>query len=709
LNYRTCVFLLFLSISVKSSYLDYIYQDLSVSHNVFGQGGIIHLPSAETKREANLSFTYNDNGMWKLGTLTVNPFNWMEASYFYYRPKDLQGSGGEPGKYLDKGFNIKFAYKPKNNNLPMVALGLDDFAGTGLFTKEYMVATLPYKNIKITTGLGWGSLVGDNKISNPLSFFISGFDNRASGFASQGGTLNYGKWFRGKATPLYALEYTLPRKNGLKLKIENDPFNYFKFSSTGAYGPESSRLRKKNSDINFGLSLPLAKRGNLDISYIKGNMISVNFTFSLSFEKNVYEKKKFNPQIEKKFSNFDKKNNFYRDLLSNLAKNKIYLQTASITKEEGLSITVDSADIANPIQSASRAAYIAKKSSQLNDYDFKYIDVSNLYLGMELNNVKFLNKDLDLNKRNLALVKNNSLISNPDPYDYNNHEFQPKVNFPVINNSILPDIRSHVGTPSKFYFGGLGAKIITEVQLRRNLVILSNLGFSLVDNFDEKVSYPGSRLPHVRTEVVDYLQKDSYLTQLEINYYKELYPNLYAKLSAGMFETMFGGVGAEILYKPFNTNIYIGFESYNVKRRTYNQRFKFFNYLVRTEHVNLAYHHERSGIIIKSSYGKYLAKDKGYTLDVSRKTKSGFQAGFYFTRTDVPPLLFGEGSFDKGFYFKIPNRIFSKSHDKKSTPFSLSPLTRDGGQKLDLSNRLTDMIHNDQLFSIGLGWNEFLN
>jgi len=45
--------------------------------------------------------------------VTITPFDWMEASYFYYRPDDLFW-GSTKGLYLDKGFNVKFSYKPKN-------------------------------------------------------------------------------------------------------------------------------------------------------------------------------------------------------------------------------------------------------------------------------------------------------------------------------------------------------------------------------------------------------------------------------------------------------------------------------------------------------------------------------------------------------------------------------------------------------------------
>ena len=54
--------------------------------------------------------------MWKFGTLTISPFDWLEAGYFYYRPSDLVWLGGDPGRYLDKGFNLKLIHRFKKAN-----------------------------------------------------------------------------------------------------------------------------------------------------------------------------------------------------------------------------------------------------------------------------------------------------------------------------------------------------------------------------------------------------------------------------------------------------------------------------------------------------------------------------------------------------------------------------------------------------------------
>ena len=53
--------------------------------------------------------------------------------------------------------------------------------------------------------------------------------------------------------------------------------------------------------------------------------------------------------------------------------------------------------------------------------------------------------------------------------------------------------------------------------------------------------------------------------------------------------------------------------------------------------------------------------------------------GAFFTLTDVSEEEFGEGSFDKGFYFSLPIEIFFRQYSAGRTYFGLKPLTRDGG------------------------------
>jgi len=171
--------------------------------------------------------------MWKFGTLTASPFDWLEASYFYYRPSDLIWEGNSKrGHYLDKGFNVKFIYRSKNN-IANIAIGLDDFAGTGFFSREYIVSTSSYKNLKTSIGLGWGKFTGENSFTNPLSFISNKLETRPLKSKNQNyvGKASYDQWFRGNASFFGGLEYRIPQNETITLKIEYDPFNYLDFSA----------------------------------------------------------------------------------------------------------------------------------------------------------------------------------------------------------------------------------------------------------------------------------------------------------------------------------------------------------------------------------------------------------------------------------------------------------------------------------------------
>ena len=81
--------------------------------------------------------------------------------------------------------------------------------------------------------------------------------------------------------------------------------------------------------------------------------------------------------------------------------------------------------------------------------------------------------------------------------------------------------------------------------------------------------------------------------------------------------------------------------------------------------MTLYFQEPRSRILFKLMGGRFLAKDSGIHLDLSRSFKSGFRIGaFRIAKTDISYAEFGEGSFDKGFYFSLPIDIFFSEYSK---------------------------------------------
>ena len=586
---------------------------------------------------------------------------------------------------------------------------MDDFSGTGLFTKEYIVMSKGFDNLILSLGLGWGKFAGKNSFENPLSFISEGLIDRPSSSDNYnlGGSPSFDLWFRGDASIFGGIEYLIPKSRGLKLKLELDPFNYLDLSAGNSFGIISD-IRKKESDINFGFSFPWNNHLTFDVSYIKGNTLNFSFTYGLTFNNNLSTKPKFSPELTSSDKTGNKKLDFYEDLLNNLNRNKLLLQTSNLD-EGNLDISISTSEHRNAIRSSSYASFIASEVAKEHDVNLKTINISHVNVGIETNKISYFAKYFDNKDSPIELTIRNTNFDSGDPGGYLKDGFQPKVEFPVVFSSLSPSVRSYVGSPEKFYFGGIDLNYNSEIQFNRNLILSSELIYPIFNNFSDVSYNPDSLMQHVRTDVVKYLQEDNiHINRMQLDYIWSPYKEIYSKITAGIFEQMYGGFGGELLYKPFNRNYNIGFEMFYVRQRSFEKRLDFQEYKTTTGHINFGYRFAK-GVDLSLSYGRYLAKDDGFSLDLSRTIKSGFKSGIYFTRTDVPAEIFGEGSFDKGFYFQFPLDLLSNSYSGEYSTFKISPLTRDGGAKLVHDKDLKGLIYNSTNYELIRQWNGFLD
>jgi len=573
-----------------------------------------------------------------------------------------------------------------------------------------VVATQELRDLKVSLGIGFGKFVGDDDIQNPLSLLSKEFDfrpNRSKNF-DKGGTPSYDKWFRGDATMFGGVEYFFSNLKGLSIKLEYDPYDYSDFSARNRKDALDS-LRKKDSDINIGFSLPYNKYLTIDASYIKGNTFNLSFNVGATFNGRLRKNKDFKPNITKVSENSNNEMAFYEDLLHNLNTNNLLMQTASLSDNK-LDVSISTSQHRNAIRSSSYAGFIAHEVFLKHDIDVSQINISHINAGIELNNISYILKHLDKNSNvPVEIVQKYTALDSGNKENYKKHAFKPSISFPVIFSSLKPALVAHIGNPEKFYFGGIDLQHNTEIQFSRNLLFTSQINIRLDDNFKNTISGPGSKMEHVRTDLVDYLKEDDmHIKRMQLDYIWSPYKDFYTKISGGIYETMFGGIGIEALYKPFSKKYNIGFELFHVKQRAFEQKFNFQDYSTTTGHINFSYKFI-AGIESNISYGRYLAKDDGFTFDLSRTTNSGFKAGIYFTRTDVPAELFGEGSFDKGFYFQIPMDLITGRYQGEYFSFKLSPLTRDGGAKLIHDKDLRGLIYNTTHYELNRQWKGFSN
>jgi hypothetical protein len=657
------------------------------------------------------------------GSILAYPFDWVEVAYQYTDVNNalysLTESFSGNQTYKDKGFDIKIRILEEGKTLPQIALGLRDFAGTGVFSAEYFVASKMFysKNFiyDFSLGLGWGAL-SHQDFSNPLTKISDDFNTR-SGPASdtQGGEISYGKFFSGDMGIFGGAEIFLPNAKGLRLKIEYDGTDYTQEGFP--FGRESSRfafeaVKPSESRLNYGLVFPITKSLHLKASYAKGNTFNLGFSLSGFWGKKNPITKKRDPFLEIKNSDIIKEVTsrddllLYRASLTELRKQKLYLQTANRDKDT-FELSYSQGKFRDISRATGRVARTLDAIAPEEITQFKIIDDN---AGMFLNQITIDREAFKkYEKDNLYnLTKNYIQVDEVRAKDKEHFSYKPSGGYPTHFFNISPNLRSQIGGPDGFYFGELSIGFSSELKFARNISMISEGQIGLGNNFDTLKLKSDSVLPHVRSDIVLYLKEsqDYNLRRLQLNIFNNPLKNIYTKLTAGILEDMFVGGGGEILYKPFSKNYAIGLDAWAVRQRDYNMMFDLLDYKTITGHASFYYKEPNTNILFTLKGGKYLAKDSGFTFDISRTFPSGLQIGGFFSLTDISKAEFGEGSFDKGFYFHIPVEIFFDKFTRGYTSFGMKPLTRDGAAILAPSFSLYGVTYEAQDIHINNNWSD---
>jgi hypothetical protein len=676
----------FLACEVNAAVNDYIYPIQRPSYSNYGGLGLIQMPNARFYQAGSLAFSWTHNEPYLRGSILAYPFYGVEASYQYtdvnnalYSPfKEFSGSQS----FKDKSFDLKLLALKETKFFPQIAVGLRDLAGSGLFSSEYIVASKFIKNVDISIGLGWGILDENSRFKNPFTLISDRFNSRQTIFnqgGTKGGEFNTDAFFGGTAGIFGGIELYLPKTNGVRLKVEYDATNYRN---------EGFEILPQDSKVNYGLVYSPFKSVDLKLGYARGNTLTFGFSFSGFFaERNSGLKKNDDHKVVEK-SEVVKRvlarsdDNIYKLSLAYLTQRGLFLQKANVTQDE-----MHVAFSHNAFRSYPRAAgRVARTLDEMIPDRINKFKITYLNGELSLHTVEVNRSDI---KQAVATGSIYPITSNArvyrKKYDPEDFKFHPAKELPKFLYSIGPDLRSQIGGPDGFYFGDLRIALNGEYLITPNLTIIASAGIGLFNNMDDLKLDSDSIIPKVRTEIVKYLkQSDEYnIKRLQLNYFQNPIGDIYTKLSAGYLESMFAGVGGEFLYKPFYKNYAIGAEMWRVRKRDYNQMLGLQKYMTTTGHINVFYLEPRSKVLLTLRGGKYLARDSGITIDFSRRFDSGVHIGSFFSITDISKEEFGEGSFDKGFYFHMPVDLWFTNHRRNLTGFGLRPLTRDGAAKLN--------------------------
>jgi hypothetical protein len=255
--------------------------------------------------------------------------------------------------------------------------------------------------------------------------------------------------------------------------------------------------------------------------------------------------------------------------------------------------------------------------------------------------------------------------------------------YPRFSWDLFPQFRQELFDPQNPFAVQFVAGVQGIAEVRPGLTAIGEVEASIYDNFNTHRD-AGSVLPHVRTDWTRFFTegKDG-IGQLELDYLTRLAPDVFAQARIGYLESMFAGVGGEVLWRPEGQRWAIGGDLYDVEQRAFNRQLGLQPYKAVTGHVTLYYASPWYGVNFAIRAGQYLAGDRGLTVEITRRFSTGVEMGAFFTKTNVSAQQFGEGSFDKGFIIRIPLQWTMPVSTQSVLSTIIRPVQRDGGQALD--------------------------
>ncbi len=655
--------------------------------NLVGQTGMIAMPDGRI----------GPDGTWRIGGSNSSPYlsGWTSVSLLprleftgrFTRLEDVPafGPGSLYGSDKDKSFDLKLLLLKESALLPAVSVGTQDFLGTKLFDAQYLAMSKRFGQIDASVGVGRDRIGG---------------------------------LFGG-------LRYTPKAHKKLSFVTEYDANEYSK-----DYGADISGAADRNKGISYGveykffgfLNTQLSRQGDTTglMAYISIPLSRKEFVPKLD-EPAPYTKITPRPSLQQWLDDPTHRRHLVKELERQDFKNISLSSTGST-----LNVTLTNSRISLMSRAVGRAArtilllspaetrqiqitytttdlpvatYTFFELDKLRAYFAKKITRKELanYVSIEPASPQTMPAMVDDDTATLPEVQAGSGTVRHVTYNDGGDVVSFTQEDSLLNKvRVSPKVAIFFNDPSGFLHYQFYVRANYEKHLADKLYLLASADATLLEDVSEVTDPSNSTLPHVRTDVADYM-KDSKLklNQLLLNKYYQPASGVYARASAGFYETMFAGTGGQILYASESGQWAADLSVDWLKQRDTFGGFGFRPYDTVTA---LAAVHYRLPLGLTGTVraGRFLAKDVGARFELKRRFASGFEMGAWYTHTDgndiTSPGAPGRPYHDKGIFLTMSfDAMLTKDTQSKGT-FALAPWTRDVGQMVNSPGDLYDIL-----------------
>lgn len=669
-------------------------------YNTYGIPGLIDMPAARSAPDAEFALTTSTFSDQTRNTLSFQILPRLSGSFRYALLYDISpNADGTVAEFrFDRSFSLHYQLLEETAFRPALAIGLNDFLGTGLYSSEYIVAGKQLRDdIRLTFGIGWGRLGSFGGFDNPLGFLGDDWNSRDGRGPGIGGQVETDNWFKGDAALFGGVEWQATDRLRLMAEYSSD-----------AYPNEDPYNFRRRSPVNLGLSYGLTDSITVNAHYLYGAELGAQLTYAI------------NPRLPPNGSGFDPAPPPVSRAGARAAASWTPADTpglrratqAALAREgitlHGFALSPGAArvEVENPTypafaQAVGRTARVLTGSlpGDIDRFDIVLIERGLPVTAISLRRSDLAALEFDVDGAWAMLARSEIADTRErDPLDGL---------FPRFSWGAAPYLAPSFFDPDAPLRADAGIDLTATFEPAPGLILSGTVRQRLIGNRDEADRPSTSPLPRVRSESNLYEgQTGPTIPRLTAAWYARPGADLFSRVTLGYLEPMFGGVSAELLWRPNASRFALGADLNYAVQRDFDQLFGFRDYEVLTGHAS-AYWDMGGGFHGQLDVGRYLAGDWGATVSIDREFDNGWRVGAFATLTDVPFEEFGEGSFDKGIRLTIPVGWASGQPTRATSDLTIRPVWRDGGARLDVDGRLYDVLRDAQGAELRDSWGRF--
>lgn len=654
------------------------------SANFIGVVGLNNVPSARMEKAGTARVSMSAADPYLHTQIGFQPH---DRAYLGFRQTGESGSVFDEAKHLYPGMDLKLKLIDERSYRPQMAIGLQSALGHKRLAAEYLVLSKRYENFDFTAGLGWGRLGTGNQVMDPLFFNRLRGDGRDLDGEDPNSPSD---WFRGDAGVFGGIEYNLPWE-GFSLKADwtSDDYKAERGADDGFSAPKPYALSLNYTGENFDAGIGAQGTDILLARFsLKGNFADWPLTSSTDHPLAPVLPRGDRTQPDLVLKDAEAYGLHFKSLQVSGSgmTGALHLEPFSTT----------------PRQLGQGWRIMANHSQR----QAESLSLTPSYLGLKGHDITINRRDLEQEAklhhgsaeeiwRNLSADPSKLDLSSDMDLSSTYLTFKQEISPSEEDNGIL-----HRNALLLTNSNQIWTNFLTESSLRLNI-------FHNLDRLHKLRPYSANP---TRSDVDFYTERPLSLERSYFKGFKTLLTDLHAGLSFGYLEEMFGGLQAEILYRPWGRNWAIGADAARVRKRDYQTAFNLgFMKDVRITSLAHAYYEiPNSDFTISLDAGRYLAGDTGAGLTLKNRFDNGATLEAFVTATNKKdPDVYGDDTnIYSGVRFSLPFGSLKYLPDGSSAEVTVAPFGRDAGQKLDTPHPLYETTESLSYRHLAQNWKD---